>query len=200
MSTKRYDTTPVKIEFELPAWLAGEFEHVLQEIHSGDLSRLEKRHAERERGSDAGVVALETIIAAIRQHPGTGQVKRLLRFLAGLYNSYDFPFALHELRGIDRALSDACLAVLAEDVKGIAEIHRWGVITGKELEALFTDYGLYYEARARLLARKLYEEKYGSDGHPDDQAEASYTSIAIDSLPPVNRRRPQGFITLPDEV
>lgn len=166
-----YDTTPMKIEVELPAWLAGEFDYVFQEIQSGDFSRLEKRHEERAKGSDAGVAGLETIVETIRRHSGTGQVKKLLRFLAGLYNSYDYPFALHELRGLDTRLSEACLAVLAEDVKAIAEIHRWGVITGKELETLFTDYGLYYEARARLLARKLYENKYGRDGHPDDQTD-----------------------------
>ena len=35
---------------------------------------------------------------AVEEHPGTGQARRLVRFLAGLYNGGGFPFDLTDLR------------------------------------------------------------------------------------------------------
>jgi hypothetical protein len=51
--------------------------------------------------------ALQYIEKAINDHPTTGQARRLVRFLAGLYNGQDYPFDLSELRGLDTKLASA---------------------------------------------------------------------------------------------
>jgi hypothetical protein len=76
--------------------------------------------AERETRGNAALERLLPIAA--RDH---GQAVRVQRFLLGLYNGSNFPFDLNELRGLDLALMEDCLAVLAMDMDGPAvEIHR----------------------------------------------------------------------------
>jgi hypothetical protein len=67
--------------------------------------------------------ALDQIVAAI-ECGVSGQTGRLVRFLAGLYNSQQFPFELSELRGLDDQLALACLEYLNYDRLGRAEVHR----------------------------------------------------------------------------
>ena len=68
--------------------------------------------------------ALKIIEAAIRENPGTGQVERLVRFLAGLYNGGDFPFDLTDLRALDTKLANACLDYLNYDRLAKREVHH----------------------------------------------------------------------------
>lgn len=95
--------------------------------------------ARMEARSRAG---LERITRAIRTHPGTGQVRRLVAFVAGCYNGVDFPFDLSELRGLDRDLSDACLDVLNFDRLGRREIHKLLPGGEDELHQWLRDYGM----------------------------------------------------------
>ena len=88
------------------------------------------------------ILALERIARAIRQNPGTGQVRRLVLFVAGCYNGTDFPFDLTELRGLDDDLACACIAYLDYDRLGIREIHRLQVFSESELHAWFRRYDL----------------------------------------------------------
>ena len=130
------------------------------------------RAAERARkeAESRAMEGLETILRCVRQQRGagaTGQSMRLLRFVAGLYNGPRFPFDLTDLRGLDLRLSDACLDVLAYDRFGWAEIHKWGLADGDELNKLFEEAGLYAEAEARRIARELYQQQY-PDGHEDE--------------------------------
>ena len=112
--------------------------------------------------------ALEKIVTAIRCNPGTGQVRRLVAFLGGLYNGPRFPFDMTDLRSLDGELAAACLDVLRYDHFGQAEIHTWGVIDGDELNEMLESYGLYYAAQQRRIGRELYRERYGEDGRPDE--------------------------------
>lgn len=73
---------------------------------------------------ERAVVALQVIETAIKSHPTTGGARRLVEFLAGVYNGQDYPFDLTELRGLDRTLADACLDYLNYDRLGIKEVHR----------------------------------------------------------------------------
>lgn len=41
-------------------------------------------------------------------HPETGQTGLLVSFLAGLYNGYDYPFDLSDMRPLDTKLANAC--------------------------------------------------------------------------------------------
>jgi hypothetical protein len=61
------------------------------------------------------MTGLQVIEAAINAHPTTGGAKRLVRFLAGVYNGQDYPFDLTELRSLDTLLANACLDYLNYD-------------------------------------------------------------------------------------
>lgn len=115
---------------------------------------------------------LRRVVDAIRQYPGTGQVRRLVAFLGGLYNGPRFPFDLTELRSLDGELASACLDVLRYDHFSQAEVHTCGVIDGDELNALLESYGLYYAAQQRRIGRELYRERYGEGGHADEGCSA----------------------------
>ena len=69
------------------------------------------------------IEALSVITTAIRKHPGTGQARRLVRFVAACYNGTDYPFDLTDLRGLDTRLASACLDYLDYDRLSICEIH-----------------------------------------------------------------------------
>lgn len=122
----------------------------------------------RERARGPAIEGLSRIVTAIRGNPGSGQVRRLVAFLGGLYNGERFPFDMTDMRAVDTELSGACLDVLAYDRFGVHEIHRWGVISDVELNELLASYGLYYRAQQRRIGRTLYQERYGDDGHPDE--------------------------------
>lgn len=122
----------------------------------------------REDSREAAVAALTLIVSRLRRSPDTGQGRRLVAFLAGLYHGERFPFDMTELRGLDWDLSEACLAVLAYDRCGVAEIHKWGVVTADELNKWFQEAGLYYRAQQRRIGRDLYLSQFGEDGHPDE--------------------------------
>ena len=104
---------------------ARELNEAWQEIVSG--SKLERAEA-LEHGTEAIMErarpALEIIETAIREHPGTGQAARLVRFLAAIYNGYDFSFDLTELRVLDTELANACLDYLSYDRLGKREVHH----------------------------------------------------------------------------
>lgn len=55
----------------------------------------------------------------------TGQSMTIRRFLLGLYDGYNFPFSLVELRGVDREILDDTMKVLYADATGVFddEIH-----------------------------------------------------------------------------
>ena len=93
------------------------------------------------------MVGLARIATAIRRHPGTGQARRLVRFVAGCYNGGHFPFDLAELRGLDDELAEACIDYLDYDRLGVREIHLH--LPGGEVALLgwLRDYGMLDEAR-----------------------------------------------------
>lgn len=139
-----------------------------QTIVDGVQARERARVQARERARGPALLGLNRIVTAIRSNPGSGQVRRLVAFLGGLYNGERFPFDMTELRSLDSGLSDACLDVLAYDRFGVQEIHCWGVISGDDLNDLLAAYGHYYRAQQNRIGRSLYQERYGDDGHADE--------------------------------
>jgi hypothetical protein len=131
------------------------------------LDELRKIEAAKLEATDRAVAGLEVLAKAIRTNPTAGQTRRLVRFLAGVYNGPYFPFDLTDLRGLDLELATACLDVLALDHFGIREIHNWGPVSAEELNKWFLDEGLYYEVQKRRIAGELYDHKY-PNGHPDE--------------------------------
>jgi hypothetical protein len=66
----------------------------------------------------------------------------MVGFLAGIYNGYDYPFDLSDLRALDTHLANACLDYLNYDRLGIADLDRHLDGGGRELRAWLRDYGV----------------------------------------------------------
>jgi hypothetical protein len=86
------------------------------------------------------MAALADIQKAINDHPTSGQAKRLVRFLAGMYNGQDYPFDLSELRGLDTKLANACLDYLNYDRLGVKEVHKHLANGERDLHRWLEDY------------------------------------------------------------
>ena len=81
----------VHVEADIPISQRDEFERAIVEIVAGARPRLD---------------ALDRDVATIA-HPTTGGAKRLVGFLAGVYNRQQYPFDRSELRGRDTELANA---------------------------------------------------------------------------------------------
>ena len=82
------------------------------------------------------------IVRAIQSHPGAGQIGKLVRFIAGCYNSTEYPFELDLLRSLDTKLAASCLTYLAYDALGEKEIHHHIPGGGETVNRWFEEYGL----------------------------------------------------------
>ncbi|KQW11947.1 MULTISPECIES: DUF7673 family protein [Pseudomonas] len=71
----------------------------------------------------AGIEALHRLMPAAQGYSGQSGV--IGRFLLGLYNGQDYPFDMTELRRLDAALFDDCIAVLRLDHTTEREVHRY---------------------------------------------------------------------------
>ena len=88
------------------------------------------------------MTALKTIETVINNHPITGQARRLVRFLASLYNGSDYPLALTNLRTLDTELANACLDYLNYDRLGINEVHRHLAQRDRDLHGWLEEYAI----------------------------------------------------------
>jgi len=84
--------------------------------------------------------AIQLIESAIRQ--GGGQAAILVRFLAALYNGYEYAFDLIDLRALDTRLANACLDYLNYDRLGKQEVHHHLSGGEKELHHWIEHYGI----------------------------------------------------------
>ena len=114
----------VRVEAEIPVSQRDEFERAVVEIITGERPRMDALDRDVAAITRRAMAALQVIETAIKSHPTTGGARRLVEFLAGVYNGQDYPFDLTELRGLDRTLADACLDYLNYDRLGIKEVHK----------------------------------------------------------------------------
>jgi hypothetical protein len=122
---------------------ARELDMAWREIISGErLARTEALEHDIQSIMDRAQEALLIIETAIGNNPTSGQAGRLVRFLAGLYNGYDYPFDLTELRGLDTRLANACLDYLNYDRLGKREVHRHLTGGDQRLHQWLEDYGI----------------------------------------------------------
>jgi hypothetical protein len=63
-------------------------------------------------------------------------------FLAGVYNGWDYPFDLSDLRTLDTALANACLDYLNYDRLGICDLDKHLPGGGWALQAWIRDYNI----------------------------------------------------------
>ena len=137
---------PGKIEVTLQVGnevQARELEAAWREIVTGEtLPRSETLESDLEAIQERARTGLQVIEHAIREHPTTGQDGRLVRFLAAIYNGYDFSFDLTELRALDTELANACLDYLNYDRLAKREVHHHLSGGDRELQQWIDDYRL----------------------------------------------------------
>ena len=85
-------------------------------VHAEQLDHSNEAVMERAR------IALPLIESAIRR--GGGQAASLVRFVAAIYNGYEYAFDLIDLRALDTELANACLDYLNYDRLGLQEVHQ----------------------------------------------------------------------------
>ena len=149
---------------------ARELQEAWQEIVSG---KKLARAAALEHGLDAIMErargALEMIERSIREHPGTGQAARLVRFLAAIYNGYDFAFDLTELRGLDTELANACLDYLNYDRLAKREVHHHLAGGDRALHGWMKDCGVEPPPHLTRVQRKELAQLTEQTGHDEDE-------------------------------
>lgn len=72
----------------------------------------------------------------------SGQILRIVRFLAGTYNGEAFPFDLFELRGLDVAIADDMLACLDALRWAKSDLYQLVPEGAKRVEAVIEAWGL----------------------------------------------------------
>ena len=114
----------IRVEAEIPVSQRDEFDRAMVEIIAGERPRMDALDRDLAAITMRAMAALTIIETAIAAHPTTGGARRLVKFLAGVYNGQDYPFDLPELRGLDTTLANACLDYLNYDRLGIKEVHK----------------------------------------------------------------------------
>jgi len=114
----------VHVEADIPASQLDEFDRAITAIAAGERPRMDTLARDEGEIVSRAMAALERSEVAIEAHPGTGQARRLVKFLAGVYNGEDYPFDLGELRALDTELANACLDYLNYDRLGKREVHK----------------------------------------------------------------------------
>lgn len=107
-----------------------------QRLHQ-DLAKLAAEEAERPAIRAAGIEALHRLLPVAQRD--TGQSRIVGRFLLSLYNGNAFPFPLTDLRGLDTALWNDCMALLRLDRRPEQEVHTY-VENGEAIWATFKKY------------------------------------------------------------
>ncbi|MDP9897385.1 hypothetical protein J2W32_006458 [Variovorax boronicumulans] len=108
---------------------------------------------ERDIIETRGVAALQRLFAVA--HRDSGQCRYIARFLLGLYNGTRFPFDLTDLRAIDDALFDDCVAVLRMDARLTRqEVHKYFDNGQQDFEQLARDWGVEDMYKVREDAKR----------------------------------------------
>jgi hypothetical protein len=160
---------------------AQELNEAWQEIVSGQkLARAEALEHGTEAIMERARPAIEIIETAIREHPTSGQAGRLVRFLAAIYNGYDYAFDLTELRALDTRLANACLDYLSYDRLCKQEAHHHLAGGARELHRWIEDYRV--EPRIQLhrddeQAARLLALIKRSTRHPNELAREAFNVV-----------------------
>jgi len=132
----------VHVEADIPASQLDEFSRTVAALVAGERPHMDALVRDEVEILRRAMAALALIEKAIAGHPGTGQARRLVCFLAGVYNGQDYPFDLTELRSLDTELANACLDYLNYDRLGHKEVHKHLANGDRDLHAWIKRYGL----------------------------------------------------------
>ena len=142
MAIERTGDKRIHVELTIRESQREELQLAWHEIAAGRRMRIDALNHEIAVITERGMSALRVIENAIRRNPTTGQARRLVWFLAAVYNGSEFPFDLTELRALDTELANACLDYLNYDRLGRREVHRHLSCGERELHRWIEDYGI----------------------------------------------------------
>jgi hypothetical protein len=159
----------IQLHFDVATEIqAAELSAAWEEIVSGKRTRISTAAEDTHEIMERARTSLQTIVKAIEEHPGTGQTRRLVRFLAGVYNGHEFPFDLTDLRTLDIKLANACIDYLNYDRLAKAEVHTHLPDGGRQMEWFIAQHRLRprlhlssnddHEQRLYALAERLGRE------------------------------------------
>ena len=139
------DEKHVRIELTVPEGRRDDLELAWREIVAGRRPHMAALNHESAAITEGAMSALRVIENAIQGNPTTGQARRLVWFLAAVYNGSEFPFDLTELRALDTELANACLDLLHYDRLAKHEVHRHLSGGERELHAWMRTAGVLNE-------------------------------------------------------
>jgi hypothetical protein len=136
---------------------AQELRAAWEEIVSGKRTRITAAAEEAHEIMERARTGLQRIVQAIEDHPGSGQVRRLVEFLAGVYNGHDFHYDLTDLRAMDTELANACVDYLNYDRLCKAEVHTHLPGGGRQMQWFIAQHGI--RPRLRLSDSAAHEPR-----------------------------------------
>ncbi|HEY6620193.1 MAG TPA: hypothetical protein VIY68_11640 [Steroidobacteraceae bacterium] len=132
---------------------AAELNAVWAEIVAGQLIRLNIAADDLNEITERARTDPHVITNAVETNPGTGQSRRLVRFLAGVYNGSDFPFDLTNLRAVDTDLASACIDYRALQLRYLVRLYVKELVL-KNFAGLPAD-----QLLERMIELSLYAEE-----------------------------------------
>ncbi|WP_096349060.1 DUF7673 family protein [Hydrogenophaga crassostreae] len=135
----------LKITVDVPAEKSDQFHLLWEQILSDEDAPINQQtravQSVRENAMAAGEAALHRLYGLAQGD--TGQARVIARFLAGLYNGTRFPFDLTDLRTLDDALFENCMALLRMDARHcVQEVHRYFENGGVKWEQMISDWNM----------------------------------------------------------
>jgi hypothetical protein len=161
MTTPMTPRKTIQLHFEVATDdQAAELSAAWEEIVAGKRTRISTAVEDDNEIMERARTGLRKVVKAIEDNPGTGQVGRLVKFLAGVYNGHEFPFDLTDLRALDVELANACIDYLNYDRLAKAEVHTHLPDGGRQMQWFIAQHGIrprlhlssYDEHEARLFA------------------------------------------------
>ncbi len=159
----------VHVEADIPASQLDEFSRTVAALTAGERPRMDALARDEGEIVQRALEGLRRIEESIEDHPGTGQARRLVRFLAGVYNGSDYPFDLTELRALDTELANVCLDYLNYDRLGKREVHKHLSNGDRDLHRWMERYGLEPELRLGERQEKAFAELVEKTGRDRDE-------------------------------
>ena len=129
---------------------AQELDAAWREIVSGQRARMNAAAQDLDEIMERAMIGLKRIVDAIEANPGTTQTRRLVQFLAGLYNGNEYQVDLTDLRAVDTELANACVDYLNYDRLAKVEVHTHLPGGGRQINQWIRDNGV--RARWRMSA------------------------------------------------
>lgn len=146
------------------------------------LPRIEALEQDTEAVMERAREALARIVKFIEQNVAASTSARLVRFIAGMYNGYDYHVDLTDLRSFDPWLATAVLEYLNYDRLGRAEVHQHLPGGDRQLQRWLEEQGI--EPRIRLTADDLHLARLRAvarrTGHHRDELVREAIDLALE--------------------